>query len=86
MRLLSFVYGGNIVSINYVEDFYDEQIVARELRHLADAMVQNLRDIDEGKTPNVFSMDPGEDAVEIVRLIDALSRVIKMYEAPRAFA
>lgn len=74
------------MSINYVDDFATEEAVARELRYLADAMVRNLRDIDEGKTPSVFSTDPGEDAVEIVRTIDALSRVIKMYEVPREFA
>lgn len=74
------------MSINYVDDFANEEAVVRELRYLADTMVRNLRDIDEGKTPSVFSTDPGEDAVEIVRTIDALSRVIKMYEVPRAVA
>ena len=74
------------MSINYVDDFANEEAVVRELRYLADTMVRNLRDIDKGETPSVFSTDPGEDAIEIVRTIDALSRVIKMYEVPNAVA
>jgi len=83
MRPLRFVCGGNTVSINYVEEFRNEEIVLRELQQLRDTMLGNIESISEGDQPNVFSADLNEDLEQLISLVSALNVVIPMYEVNR---
>lgn len=83
MRPLSFVYGGNTVSINYVEEFQNEQIVLRELEQLRETMLGNIEANSQGDQTSVFSVDPDEDLEQLFSVVKALDLVISMYEVNR---